>query len=100
MLASLQDAHVRAVPFENLDIHLGRPLSLDIDDLFAKVVEARRGGFCFELSGLFHAALVTLGDDAWLVEARAIAGDGTLAAASTTLREIVGIDVPRWPGSP
>ncbi len=78
MLASLQDAHVRTVPFENLDIHLGVPLSLDVDDLVAKVVKARRGGFCFELNGLFHAVLEALGFDAWLVEARVIEDDGAL----------------------
>lgn len=70
VLASLQDAHVRNVPFENLDIHLGRPLSLDLDRLVDKVVTRRRGGFCFELNGLFHALLTSLGFNAWLVEAR------------------------------
>lgn len=77
-LASVQDAHVRSVPFENLDIHLGVPLTLDVHGLFDKVVVRRRGGFCFELNGLFHALLASLGYDAWLVEARQLEGGGSL----------------------
>ena len=45
-----------AVPFENLDISLGRPIRLDRAALLAKVVDARRGGYCYELNGLFAAA--------------------------------------------
>lgn len=91
-LASLQDAHVRAVPFENLDIHLGRPLSLGLDDLAAKVVEERRGGFCYELNGLFCALLTTLGFDAWLVEARTREEDGTLGPRFDHARIVVATD--------
>ena len=108
-LASLQDAHVRAVPFENLDIHLGRPLRLDLDHLAAKVVADRRGGFCFELNGLFCALLLTLGFDARLVEARGTRDDGSLGTpfdharilarfASTEVLVDVGTGVsPRGP---
>ncbi|MEV7420790.1 arylamine N-acetyltransferase [Streptomyces sp. NPDC089919] len=60
-LAALQDAHLRAVPFENLSIHLGEPIVLDPDALFEKVVTGRRGGFCYELNGLFAALLEGLG---------------------------------------
>jgi N-hydroxyarylamine O-acetyltransferase len=49
------------VPFENLDIHLGRPIILEDDALFEKVVEQRRGGFCYELNGLFCRLLRELG---------------------------------------
>ena len=77
-LTSLQDAHVRTVPFEKLDIHLGWPLSLDLADLVDKVVDRRRGGFCYELNGLFCALLASLGYDAWLVEARVRNADGSL----------------------
>ncbi len=52
-LRGLHRAHVMTVPFENLDIHLGRPISLDPADLFRKIVVDRRGGYCFELNGLF-----------------------------------------------
>ena len=60
-LRALHLAHLYTVPFENLDIHLGRPLSLDDAALFDKVVTRRRGGFCYELNGLFCALLRDLG---------------------------------------
>jgi N-hydroxyarylamine O-acetyltransferase len=60
-LRGLHQAHLYAVPFENLDIHLGRRLSLDESALFDKVVTRRRGGFCYELNGLFCALLRGLG---------------------------------------
>jgi N-hydroxyarylamine O-acetyltransferase len=60
-LRGLHLAHLRAVPFENLDIHLKRPISLDPQRLFQKIVIERRGGFCYELNGLFAALLQALG---------------------------------------
>lgn len=60
-LAALQECHLHAVPYENLDILRGIPLSLEIDDLFDKIVTRRRGGFCFELNALFGWLLQELG---------------------------------------
>lgn len=60
-LVRLHHAHLLAVPFENLDIIEGRPLSLDPEHLFDKVVQRGRGGFCYELNGLFAELLVVLG---------------------------------------
>ena len=60
-LRELHRAHMLAVPFENLDIHLARPIMLDDSALFSKIVERRRGGFCYELNGLFAALLGALG---------------------------------------
>ena len=60
-LRTLQVAHLHHVPFENLDILAGRPISIEIHALEAKVVGARRGGFCYELNGLFAALLDALG---------------------------------------
>ncbi|MCC6965562.1 MAG: arylamine N-acetyltransferase [Nitrospira sp.] len=60
-LHAVHRAHVLTVPFENLDIHLGRPISLDPADLFRKIVVDRRGGYCFELNGLFALLLEDLG---------------------------------------
>lgn len=61
-LAGLTRAQLEAVPFENLDIiPLGRPLRLDPAGLFQKMVEEQRGGFCFELNGLFALLLEALG---------------------------------------
>jgi N-hydroxyarylamine O-acetyltransferase len=60
-LTALQRAHRRAIPFENLDIPLGRGISLAPEAIFAKLVTARRGGYCFEQNGLFLAVLKALG---------------------------------------
>jgi N-hydroxyarylamine O-acetyltransferase len=60
-LRGLQLAHMYTVPFENLDIHLGRPLSLDEAALYDKIVTRRRGGFCYELNGLFCVLLGEMG---------------------------------------
>jgi N-hydroxyarylamine O-acetyltransferase len=60
-LRALHAAHLETVPFENLDIHLGRPIVLDEETLFDKIVRRRRGGFCYELNGLFGALLRRLG---------------------------------------
>ncbi|HAA14919.1 MAG TPA: acetyltransferase [Cytophagales bacterium] len=69
-LAALQKAHALAIPFESLDIHLGRKIRLDIPRIFEKVMEDRRGGFCYELNGLFHELLLTLGFDLVRISAR------------------------------
>ena len=60
-LRALHLAHVLTVPFENLDNFLGRPVSLEPGDLFAKIVTAQRGGYCFELNGLFSLLLEAMG---------------------------------------
>jgi len=52
-LNALHRAHMRAAPFENLDIGRGVPIVLDLEALYAKIVGHRRGGFCYELNGLF-----------------------------------------------
>jgi len=60
-LQKLQRAHLYHVPYENLDIMRGVPLSLEIEDLYDKIVRRRRGGYCFELNGLFSWLLTELG---------------------------------------
>jgi N-hydroxyarylamine O-acetyltransferase len=61
VLAGLLAHHMRAIPFENLDPLLGRPPSLEIDALEAKLVGARRGGYCYEHATLFGTVLRELG---------------------------------------
>ncbi len=56
-LTALLAAHMHAIPFENLDVLLGRTPRLDLASLQAKLVGARRGGYCFEHAALFGAAL-------------------------------------------
>jgi N-hydroxyarylamine O-acetyltransferase len=62
-LQSLQQCHVRNVPFENLDVQLRRPVGLDLDSCFDKIVGQRRGGWCFELNGVLGVALQEIGFD-------------------------------------
>ena len=77
VLRALHLAHLRAVPFENLDIHLGRPIVLDERRLFDKIVRRRRGGFCDELNGLFAALLREIGFAVTLLGAQYPRDDGT-----------------------
>lgn len=60
----LQPLHRRAIPFENLDIRLGRGITLAPDAIFAKLVTGRRGGYCFEQNALFLRVLAALGFEA------------------------------------
>ncbi len=69
-LRALHRAHLLAVPFENLDIELGRKIVVDEDVTVRKVVELRRGGFCYELNGAFAALLRALGYRVTLLSAR------------------------------
>lgn len=73
-LRGLHRAHVMTVPFENLDIHLGRPISLNPADLFRKIVVDRRGGYCFELNGLFTLLLEDVGFAVTRLAARVLYG--------------------------
>jgi N-hydroxyarylamine O-acetyltransferase len=77
VLQALQRAHLLSVPFENLDIHMGRKIRLDEDSLFDKIVLQRRGGFCYELSGLFALLLEYIGFRVLRLSARGCNDDGT-----------------------
>ncbi len=63
-LRALHYAQLFTTPFENFDIVLGKGISLDPSKLFHKLVHNRRGGYCFELNGLFLMALQNFGFDA------------------------------------
>src|SRR4051812_21035504 len=60
-LSAVHECHVRAVPFENLDLHLDRTIRIDLPSLVRKIVHDRRGGYCFEQNTLFAAVLCELG---------------------------------------
>src|SRR5437867_3136447 len=60
-LRRLHLAHATHIPFENLDVLLRRPILLDLDSLFAKLVHGGRGGYCFEQNALFAAVLEEVG---------------------------------------
>ena len=80
-LVAVQRAHRLAVPFENLDIPLGRGIDIRPDRLFDKIVERRRGGYCFEQNALFLGMLRALG-----FEARPLLARVWLMAESTPPR--------------
>lgn len=61
LLCKLQKAHLLHIPFENLDIHYGQPIDLKVDKIFKKIILENRGGFCYELNGLFYELLTSLG---------------------------------------
>ena len=70
VLDALTRAHASAIPFENLDVLLGRPMSLAPEALFQKLVGERRGGYCFEQNGLFLEVLTQMGFEARPISAR------------------------------
>lgn len=94
-LRVLHRQHVFHVPFENLDIHLGKMISLAPADLFEKVVRKRRGGYCFELNGLFQLLLEALGFQVYSTAARVLFGTETIPPRSHRLL-IVTLDGEDW----
>lgn len=97
-LRALHLAHLRTVPFENLDIHLGRPIRLDEAALFAKIVGRRRGGFCYELNGLFARLLREVGFGVDLLAAQFPRPDGGTAPEFDHLTLLVRVadDAAPW----
>ncbi|MFD7295082.1 arylamine N-acetyltransferase [Streptomyces sp. NPDC059897] len=77
-LRALHLAHLLAVPFENLSVHLGEEIVLDADALVEKLVDRGRGGFCYELNGAFGALLSALGFEVTPLQARVAGKDGRL----------------------
>ncbi|MGW4520341.1 arylamine N-acetyltransferase family protein [Amycolatopsis sp. NPDC004378] len=93
-LRHLQERHLATVPFENLSIHLGEPIELREDALADKIVRRRRGGFCYELNGLFAALLRELGYPASLHAAQVYRPDGTLGPPLDHAAIVVTLDEP------
>jgi|HubBroStandDraft_1064217.scaffolds.fasta_scaffold00081_34 N-hydroxyarylamine O-acetyltransferase len=77
LLRSLHRAHLFTVPFENLDIHLGREIVCDENRILHKIVNEHRGGFCYELNGAFAALLRALGFRVTLLSGRVAGQDGS-----------------------
>ncbi|KAA5826536.1 arylamine N-acetyltransferase [Saccharopolyspora hirsuta] len=63
VLRSLHEAHVQAIPFENIDVALGQHPGIELATIYDKLVRRRRGGYCFEHALLFAAVLEQLGFD-------------------------------------
>lgn len=94
-LFALHRAHVLSIPFENLDIRLGRPILLDLESLQAKLLHGRRGGYCFEQNALFAAVLERLGFEVTGLAARVRMGD---ARSTPRTHMILAVDIAgvRW----
>jgi N-hydroxyarylamine O-acetyltransferase len=95
VLEALHQAHVTHIPFENLDILLGRAIALDLDSLQAKLVAGRRGGYCFEQNLLFAAVLRAFGFTVTQLAARVRLGSDALRPR-THMTLQVEVDGGRW----
>jgi N-hydroxyarylamine O-acetyltransferase len=93
-LTALHQAHEAAIPFENLDILLGREIRLDEGALQAKLVASRRGGYCFEQNTLFRAALEGLGFFVVSLAARVRAGESKVRPRTHML---LRVELPEGP---
>lgn len=91
-LKLLQKRHLLSVPFENLDIHWKRPIVLDAEKFYAKIVEEKRGGFCYELNGLFYELLGKIGFSSKLVSARVGSDTGQFSAEYDHLAILTRVD--------
>jgi N-hydroxyarylamine O-acetyltransferase len=94
-LRDLQVAHLIAVPFENLSIHSGEPIVLDDEALFTKIVERRRGGFCYEVNGLFALLLRALGFEVSMLAAGVAKDSGEFGPEFGHMTLMVTLD-QRW----
>ena len=88
-------AHLLTVPFENLSIHSGEPIILEDDALFDKIVTRRRGGFCYELNGLFASLLRALGFEVVMLSAEVANDDGTFGPDFDHMALMVTLE-DRW----
>ena len=95
-LARLQHAHRLAIPFEDLDVVLGRGIAIDGASVFAKLVTARRGGYCFEHNRLFLDALAELGFIARPLLARVWYAATDVPPPQTHTFALVTIDGQDW----
>jgi N-hydroxyarylamine O-acetyltransferase len=95
VLEELHLAHATHIPFENLDIFLGRPIRLDLDSLQAKLVRGGRGGYCFEQNTLFAAALERIGFQVTKLAARVRSGASRVLPRTHMLLR-VDVDGAAW----
>lgn len=96
-LAALHRAHTTSIPFENLEIMLGRPILLDLNTLQHKMIQYRRGGYCYEHVTVFAAALERLGFRFTALGGRVTLGaEGTARPRTHALIVVEFDDGRRW----
>ena len=93
-LTKLQDLHMQSIPFENLDVIRRVPIYLNLQTIYEKIVNNNRGGYCYELNGLFHWLLNELGYNAHLIPATVKRPNGVWAKADTHAALLVQLDKP------
>ncbi len=91
-LEQLHVAHLLSVPFENLSIHWKEPIVLDDKALFEKIVVHRRGGFCYELNGLFSSLLRALGFDVVMLSGSVMSDRGEFGPEFDHMTLMVTLD--------
>ncbi|HUQ01769.1 MAG TPA: arylamine N-acetyltransferase [Kofleriaceae bacterium] len=94
-LAAIHWGHVSTIPFENLDILLGRRIALDLPSLVAKLVHGGRGGYCFEQNALLAAVLEELGFGVTRLAGRV---RWLATGISPRTHMLLAVDVPGTPG--
>ena len=95
-LHALHRLHPQAIPFENLDALLRRTPRLDLEPVFAKLVSARRGGYCYEHNLLFRAVLDTLGFETTGLAARVLWNDPDAMPPRTHMMLLVETPDETW----
>lgn len=93
-LSMLQNQHMLSIPFENLDVRNNVSIPLDIEVYFNKIIKHKRGGFCYELNGLFHWLLKELGYSNYLIGCTIHRGNGEWAMFESHASQIVVLDQP------
>lgn len=91
-LSQLQNQHVLTVPFENLDIMQGKRIVLGFENFFDKIVKQHRGGFCYELNGLFYWLLQELGFQVHMISGQVANADGVFGPEFDHMALIVHLD--------
>lgn len=93
-LSALQRAHVQHIPFENLDVQLGRRVTASPQDAFGKLVTGHRGGWCYEMNGLFLWILESIGFDVMPMTAAILRAERGKSSVASHLFLCVNVGEP------
>ncbi|WP_234733665.1 arylamine N-acetyltransferase family protein [Tellurirhabdus bombi] len=96
VLKQLHKNHLLTVPLENLDIHYGKEITLDIPTLFHKIIIKRRGGFCYELNSLFYELLKSIGYQVEMISGRVYEVEKGFKDEFDHLAVVAHIDDESW----
>ncbi len=94
-LFQLHQTHLYNVPFEDLNIHYNIPITLEEKNLYQKIVEGNRGGFCYELNGLFNELLKVIGFQTTIISAKVINKEGKIGPPFDHAAIIVNLE-KKW----